>query len=79
MDIRPDDAVRQLRRVTDLVGARTEIAGEVIQVGVDRWAIYGSIPVDGNVLVAEYESPQMAHDVLQRLGPSPDRAADEWL
>lgn len=68
-----DDAARQQQLLAELVDAHAEIAGDIVQVGRSRWAIYGSIAVDGHVLVAEYDSPDEAHEVLLHLGPDPDR------
>ena len=43
------------------------IDGDVVQVGEQVWAIHGSIPVDGEVLMAEFDSYDQAIDVLDQL------------
>lgn len=56
------------------VSQQARIAGDVIEVGPHTWAIHGVIPVDGDVIIGEFESPQEAHAVLEQLGgyPSPN-------
>lgn len=56
--------------VDDVVDLRANIAGDIVDVGGHRWAIYGTIPVDGNVLVAEYDSIAEARSVLTELDPA---------
>lgn len=57
--------------IDDVVDLRVNITADVVEVGGHRWAIYGSIPVDGNVLVAEYDSFAEARSVLADLDPAP--------
>jgi hypothetical protein len=64
----------QLEFLTELVNSHIEIAGDVLQIGLTTWAIHGSIPVDGDVLVAEYDSLESAKAALAQLPPS--RATD---
>ena len=47
------------------------IAGDVVEIDAHTWAIHGSIAVDGDVIMAEYESEEHARIVLGEL------AADE--
>jgi hypothetical protein len=65
---------QQLEFLEELVDARANVAGDVLQIGISTWAIHGSIPVDGEVLVARYESLEEASHVLAQLGPN--HAAD---
>jgi hypothetical protein len=60
----------QLDFLERLVDAHANVAGDVGHIGADSWAIHGSIPVDGDVLVARYGSREEATDVLERLGPN---------
>jgi hypothetical protein len=41
-----------------------EIAGDVAAVGESSWVIHGIIPVDGEVIVAEFDSYELARSVL---------------
>ena len=66
----PSDSTRQLRFLEELVDARASVAGDILQIGTSAWAIHGSIPVDGDVLVARYESREEASHVLAQLGPN---------
>ena len=64
------DPTHQLQFLEALVEANASVAGDIVQIGVSAWAIHGSIPVDGDVLVARYESLEEASRVLKRLGPN---------
>lgn len=65
-----EETTPELRFLRELVDAHVQIAGDVLQLGSRTWAIHGSIPVDGGVLVAEYDSFDEARDVLAQLGPN---------
>jgi hypothetical protein len=43
------------------------IAGGVLQISADTWAVHGSIPMDGEVILAEFDRPEMASTVLDQL------------
>jgi hypothetical protein len=59
--------------VTRLLDAR--IAGDIVQLDARTWAIHGTIAVDGNVLVAEFDSLEDARTVLVDIAPNqPDPA-----
>ena len=47
---------QQIQLISNLIDARITLAGYVVQIGPQSWAIPGTIPVDGNVLVAEFAS-----------------------
>ena len=65
-----DQSDDQLRFLQHLVRENASIAGEVVQVREDLWAIHGFIPVDGNVLMAEFDSYDQAAITLGQLPPS---------
>jgi hypothetical protein len=67
-----DDDVQQLELMASLIDQSTDIAGEVVALGGGRWGIYGEVPLEGPVLVAEYDTPDAAHAALARLGPNVD-------
>jgi hypothetical protein len=50
-----------------LLGKNATIAGDVLQIDDDTWAIHGVIPVDGEVLMAEYATYHQARIVLDQL------------
>jgi hypothetical protein len=50
-----------------LLYQQTQVAGDVIEVGPHTWAIHGVIPVDGDVILGEFDSPQDAHAALAQL------------
>jgi hypothetical protein len=64
------ESTSQLQFLTELVNSHTEVAGDILQIGLTTWAIYGSIPVDGDVLVAEYDSLESAKAALAQLPPN---------
>jgi hypothetical protein len=70
-DQRGEQPDRQLPFLQRLIGERATIAGDIVEVGTDAWAIHGSIPVDGEVLIAEYDTPEQAHIALGRLPLQP--------
>lgn len=54
----------QLQFLRDLVEEHALIAGDVVRVAEHRWAIHGFIAVDGEVLMAEFDSYEQATRVL---------------
>ena len=62
----PDDQLQFLR---DLVEENASVSGEVLPIGNNRWAIHGYIPVDGDVLMAEFDSYDQATSTLEQLSP----------
>jgi hypothetical protein len=65
-----NDSTLQLQFLEELVRAHANVAGDILQIGTSTWAIHGSIPVDGDVLVARYDSRDEASHVLAQLGPN---------
>ena len=57
----------QLVFLEDLVEEHAVIAGDVIEIDAHTWAIHGTIAVDGDVIMAEYESEAHARGVLDEL------------
>jgi hypothetical protein len=60
-----------LQFLATLLSTNADVAGDVVQINAHTWAIHGSIPVDGEVLLAEYEDPADAADALHRIAPGP--------
>jgi hypothetical protein len=66
----PDE---QLQFLHDLVEENAAISGDVLQVANNLWAIHGSIPVDGDVLMAEFDSYDQAANTLGQVSPRSKR------
>jgi predicted acyltransferase (DUF342 family) len=60
----------RLHVLEQLVDERVRIAGDVLEVSVGVWAIHGSIPVDGEVILGEFARLDEAMSVLDQLGPN---------
>ena len=75
-DPRADQSEHQLEFLEVLVEENASIAGDVVQLTEHLWAIHGFIPVDGDVLMAEFESYEAATTVLEQL-PLRTRRFDE--
>jgi hypothetical protein len=58
---------RQLEFLHELIDENVTIEGDVIEIRTDTWAIHGIIPVDGDSIVAEYETYDQARAVLDGL------------
>jgi len=70
---RPDE---QLEFLEELVEENASIAGDVLQVDTHLWAIHGFIPVDGDVLMAEFDSFEQASYTLEQLPERTHRRDD---
>jgi hypothetical protein len=57
----------QLEFVSDLLDHGATVDGQVIRIGTGTWAVHGRIPVDGGVIVAEFDSPEAASAAVHRL------------
>jgi hypothetical protein len=54
----------QVRFFEELVEEHATIAGDVFEIDAHTWAIHGSIAIDGDVIMAEYDSEERARTVL---------------
>ena len=63
----PDNSGRQLEFLRELLEENASIGGGVLEIAKNTWAIHGVIPVDGEVLMAEFETYDEAILVLHRL------------
>ena len=66
----------QLQFLRDLVEQNASIAGDVLQVGDNRWAIHGFIPVDCDVMMAAFDSYDLAAVTLAQVTPRSRRRDD---
>jgi hypothetical protein len=69
---------RQLQFLQELAAGHATIAGDVVEVDTRTWAIHGSIAVDGEVLMAEYDTRELAQRALQQLPAAEPRPAAPW-
>jgi hypothetical protein len=63
-DSHPD---RQLQFLLELLEENASIDGDVLEINNDTWAIHGEIPVDGEVLMAEFDTYDEARNMLDRV------------
>jgi hypothetical protein len=70
----PVDPDRQLVFLEELVEEHATIAGDILEIDAHTWAIHGSIAVDGEVILAEFDSEQHARIVLEELSGLEDDA-----
>jgi hypothetical protein len=68
-DERAEPPDRQLLFLQELIAEHACIAGDVVEIGRNTWAIHAFIAVDGDVIVAEFNGPDKAKAVLGWLGP----------
>jgi hypothetical protein len=62
-----------------LISETSAIAGGVARITDDIWAIHGVIPVDGDVILAEFDTYDEARSVLGELPAAPlVTAAPAW-
>jgi hypothetical protein len=68
MPATPDQhADPELQFLRELADASAPIAGDVAKLGDHAWAIHGVVPVDGEVMLAEFDSYDEARVVLDQL------------
>ena len=60
-------ADRPLQSLDELIREGAAIVGDVAKISDDIWAIHGVIPVDGDVILAEFGSYDEARSVLDQL------------
>jgi hypothetical protein len=61
----------QMQFIRELLDENVPIAGDVTEIDPDTWAIHGLIPMDGDVIVAEYHSYREARVVLDGISTRP--------
>jgi hypothetical protein len=65
---RPTESDRQLEFLEELIEEHATVAGDIIEIDSRTWAIHGVIAVDGDVIMAEYDSEEHARTALGQLG-----------
>jgi len=63
-DERCGPSVRNEVIVDALIYQHARIAGDIVEINQTTWAIHGSIPVDGEVILAEFDRRENAAEVL---------------
>jgi hypothetical protein len=63
-DGQPDPQVQFL---VELLEENASIDGDVLKISASRWAIHGDIPVDGEILMAEFNTYEEAKYVLDQV------------
>ncbi len=72
----PGEHDPQLEFLEEMVEEHATIAGDVVEIDAHTWAIHGYIAVDGDVIMAEYESEAHARIVLHELEADEEKGAD---
>jgi len=62
-----DEHDPQLEFLEELVEEHASIAGDVVEIDAHTWAIHGFIAVDGDVIMAEYDTEAHARLALHEL------------
>ena len=58
---------RQLLFLQEMIDENATIAGDVAEIDTHTWAIHGIIPLDGDVILAEFDTYEQARVVLDKL------------
>jgi hypothetical protein len=64
---RDRDPDRQLQFLLELLEENALIDGDVLEISHDTWAIHGLVPVDGEILMAEFDTYDEARNVLDQV------------
>ena len=60
---------------------REDVEGDIIAIDEHTWAIHGNIPFDREVIIAEFDRPEEAEEVLASLKPDQPESeprTDPW-
>jgi hypothetical protein len=60
------------RVVRALIDEHVHVSCQLVPIDQDTWAIQGSIAVDGEVILAEFDNPEDAELALEQLAASED-------
>jgi hypothetical protein len=60
----------QQRILAEFLAEHAEVAGDIAEIGSDAWVIHGHIPVDGDVIMAEFGTFEEASAALGGLPPN---------
>jgi hypothetical protein len=62
-----DGLDERLRFIEELVDEQATVAGDVLEIDDQTWAIHGSIAMDGDVIMAEFTREEDAVEALAAL------------
>jgi hypothetical protein len=60
----------QQRILAEFLAEHATVDGDIAEIGSDAWVIHGHIPVDGDVIMAEFGSFEEASAALGNLPPN---------
>jgi hypothetical protein len=60
----------QQRILAEFLAEHATVDGDIAEIGTNAWAIHGHIPVDGDVIMAEFGSFEEASAALEGLPPN---------
>jgi len=69
-DMRTEQSESRLDLLWELIGENVTIAGDITEIATNTWAIHGVIPVDGDVIIAEFATYEQAKFTLNRIATS---------
>jgi hypothetical protein len=75
--MRDDHGERPEMVIDALLHQHARLAGDLFQIDTQTWAVHGYIPVDGEVILAEFDHPEMARTFLDHLAAAEDRDRSE--
>jgi hypothetical protein len=63
--------------ISSILRQHPRLDHDLFQMDAHVWAIYGYIPVDGEVILAEFDRRETASAVLAQLAAAQDREGDD--
>ena len=57
----------EVMMIDDRLLEQAAVAGDIVEIDPNTWAIHGSIPVDGEVILAEFDRLENARAALTQL------------
>lgn len=62
-----EQSIAQRRIIEDLIYEHARVARDIVQIDAQTWAIHGFIAVDGEVIMAEFNSRNDAEAAIEQL------------
>jgi hypothetical protein len=62
-----EQSIAQQRIIEDLIYEHARVARDIVQIDAQTWAIHGFIAVDGEVIMAEFNSRNAAEAAIEQL------------
>ena len=67
MNNEPEQMSSKVRFIEELIHENAIVAGDIVAIDSQTWAIHGFIPVDGDVIMAEFDRLDDATAALQQI------------